>query len=364
MKALLISGIYKPDIGGPATYLPKLANQLLEEGNQVEIITLRDSKIEPRVEPWPIHYVVRDQNILVRVIKTTFLIALKSKRVDVVFANGLFQETALGLLLSNKKSIAKVVGDPVFERAKNHGKTNQNRNDFNNLKQTFTLRLQRLLIRWSLNHFSSITCPSLELHSIISSWGIYKPVIVIPNGVASVTENISNKEFDVITVSRLIRIKNIDKLIIACAKAKSKLAIVGDGPEEANLKKLAQQLNSNIVFFGQLDEAEVLNIISKSKIFCLLSDYEGLSFALLTAMAAGLPSIVSNTRGNTDVISDGVEGLVVNIDNQPEIENAISKLIGSKELSLHYGNAAKQKVSNLYDQKVQISKVIELMKVK
>jgi glycosyltransferase involved in cell wall biosynthesis len=81
-------------------------------------------------------------------------------------------------------------------------------------------------------------------------------------------------------------------------------------------------------------------------------------------MASGLPSVVSNIPGNTDVIKDQVEGLVVDNNNQQEIESAILKLLNSNQLLLEYGKAAKQKVSNLYDQKVQIGKVIELMKVK
>jgi len=123
-------------------------------------------------------------------------------------------------------------------------------------------------------------------------------------------------------------------------------------------------LGAPVKFFGQLSEVEVTKILIKSKVFALISDYEGLSFALLSAMAFGLPSVVSNIQGNTDVIKDQVEGLVVDNNNQQEIESAIIKLLNSNQLLLEYGKAAKQKVSNLYDQRVQIGKVIELMKVK
>ena len=163
MKALLISGIYRPEIGGPATYLPKLATQLLDQGGQVEVITLKDSKANLVIEPWKVNYINRNQSILARIIKTSLLIAKKAQRVDTVFANGLFQETAIGLLFLNKKSVAKVVGDPVWERARNKGRTNLNIVDFNNSKLSINQRFQRLFIRWSLNKFSVITCPSLEL---------------------------------------------------------------------------------------------------------------------------------------------------------------------------------------------------------
>jgi glycosyltransferase involved in cell wall biosynthesis len=362
MKALLISGIYRPEIGGPATYLPKLANQLLDQGGQAEVITLKDAKADPVIESWKVNYIDRNQNILVRIIKTSLLIAKKAKKVDTVFANGLFQETAIGLLFLKKKSVAKVVGDPVWERARNKGKTNLNIVDFNDSRLSINQRLQRLFIRWSLNRFSVITCPSLELKSIINSWGVNKPIEFIPNGVLNSENEDIDKKYDLVSVSRLVNWKNIDKLIRASAKTKSNLAIVGSGPEEIIFKKLAKELNAPVEFLGQLDEEEVKKILARSKIFALLSDYEGLSFALLQAMARGIPSIVSDVKGNIDVVRNEVEGLVVNIDNQVEIENAIEKLLGSTELLTKYGAAAKLRVKNEYDQKNQINKVINLMR--
>jgi glycosyltransferase involved in cell wall biosynthesis len=120
-------------------------------------------------------------------------------------------------------------------------------------------------------------------------------------------------------------------------------------------------LNAPVKFLGQLEEQDVKDVLVKSRIFALLSDYEGLSFALLQAMASGIPSIVSDVKGNSDVVRNEVEGLVINIGNQVEIENAIKKLLGSTELLAKYGAAAKLKVKNEYEQKNQISKVINLM---
>ena len=196
MKALLISGIYRPEIGGPATYIPKLANQLLDQGGQVEVITLKDAKADPVIESWKVNYINRNQNILVRIIKTSLLIAKKAKNVDTVFANGLFQETAIGLLFLKKKSVAKVVGDPVWERARNKGRTNLNIVDFNNSKLSINQKLQRFFIRWSLNRFSIITCPSLELTSIITNWGVRKPIEFIPNGVVISENENTDKKYD------------------------------------------------------------------------------------------------------------------------------------------------------------------------
>jgi len=363
MKALLISGIYTPDIGGPATYIPKLASRLSELGVLVDVVTLKNSGSAKLNEPWNMNYIIRDQNILTRIVKTSLLIRKLAKKSNYIFSNGLFHETAFGLFMLRKKSIAKVVGDPVFERASNKDMTTLTRSDFNKAKLPFVLKIQRAFLHWSLNQFSSLTCPSLELKDLIGDWGINKPVVIIPNGVAAVEDVEDNKEFDVVTVSRLIKLKNIDKLIIASARTKSKLAIVGSGPEEIYLKDLALDLNAPVEFIGQLNEVNIIKILRKSKMFALLSDYEGHSLALLQAMACGMPAIVSDVKGNTDVITDQIEGLVVNVNNQTEIESAIKKLLNSPDLLIKYGAAGKLKSKNVYDLDNQIDRVINLLKI-
>ena len=80
MNALLISGIYRPEIGGPATYVPALAEQLKFFNNKVQVITLRNSKAKPINEIWPVNYVIRDQFLPFRFAKTCLLIIRKLKR--------------------------------------------------------------------------------------------------------------------------------------------------------------------------------------------------------------------------------------------------------------------------------------------
>ena len=361
MKCLLISGIYRPEIGGPATYLPTLAKVLIDQSNQVEIITLKNSTAPAQIEAWPVNYITRDQNLLIRFIKTVMLILRKAKSAESIFSNGLIQETAVALVFIRRKSVAKVVGDPVWERARNKGLTRLSINEFNDSKLKISQRFQRWLICWSLNRFDLITCPSLELKSLMQGWGVVKPIEFIPNGVDLVSYSTGSKEFDLISVCRLVSWKNLDKLVIANSKAKTRLAIAGSGPEESKLKALALSTSSDVNFLGQLDEQDVIKALQKSKVFTLLSDYEGLSFSLLQAMACGLPSIVSSAKGNTDVITNNSEGLVVDIKNQENIVAAIEQLLARPEIITSFGVAASRKVESDYLQINQVNKVIRLL---
>jgi glycosyltransferase involved in cell wall biosynthesis len=362
MNTLLISGIYKPEVGGPATYIPALAICLQAKQNQVEVVTFKNASAKPVTEPWPLTYIQRDQFLPLRFIKTVLILLNKYKKKDVIFANGLHQETAVALFLFKKYAVAKVVGDPVWERAKNRGQTNLDIVNFNLGPLKPRHKLQRIFLTWSLNRFDKITCPSRELSEIIFNWGVTKPIEFIANGIPLAESSFDEKIFDVVSVSRLVSWKNIDLLIKSCALSNASLAIVGDGPDEEKLRKIGEQSSAKITFFGQLNSHDVENVLKKSKIFALLSDYEGLSFALLSAMANGLPSIISDVRGNSDVITDRVEGIIVDTNDSDSVVWAIKELLSDSAKATQYGQAAVKKVIAEYDQDKQIKKVINLMK--
>ena len=264
MKFLLISGIYRPEIGGPATYLPTLAKALIDQSNQVEVITLKNSIASAQPEAWPVNYITRDQNLLLRFIKTVMLIIRKAKSAEYIFSNGLIQETAIALLFFKRKSVAKVVDDPVWFRAVRNSESSLSIIEFNNSNLNFKHKLQRILLRWSLNRFDLITCPSIQLKNIIENWGVYKPIEFIPNGVSLVTDKSADSDFDLVTVCRLISLKNIDKIIRASVKTNVSVAVVGSGPEEYKLRELAISLGAKVTFLGQLDKNEVNKIFAKN----------------------------------------------------------------------------------------------------
>ena len=361
MKFLLISGIYRPEIGGPATYLPTLAKALIDQSNQVQVITLKNSGAPAQSEVWPVNYITRDQNLLLRFIKTVILIIRKARPAENIFSNGLIQETAIALLFIKRKSVAKVVSDPVWERAFNNNETSLNVVDFNASNLKFKLKLQRILLRWSLNRFEVVTCPSIQLKNIILNWGVYRPIEFIPNGVSLVTAKSTDTDFDLVTVCRLISLKNIDKIIRASVKTNTTVAVVGSGPEEYRLRELAISLGGKVTFFGQLERNEVSKILLRSRIYLNLSDHEGLSFSLLEAMSSGLPSIVSNIQGNINVITNGQDGIVVSIKDENQLIYAIKTLMDSQNTRLEYGQAAKSKVKSEYLQGIQIDKMINLL---
>ena len=363
MKILLVSGIYRPDIGGPATYLPHLAEYLISEGHSVVVVTLKSASNQSISEKWPVVHINRNQLLPLRFIKTFFVLLYHAKQSDRLFANGLYQECGLVLRIVKLPSVAKVVGDPVYERMINRHKVNIGRIDFQKSELKISQKLQRAFLEFSLNSFDNLTCPSLELFTIIKSWKVKRPIFVIPNGVHGIVRKNRHQKYDVVSVSRLIPLKNIDLLIKACSLKQFKLAIVGDGPEAKKLQVLAKTIGADVKFFGPLQENQVTRVLEESKIFALISEYEGLSYALLHAMALGLPPIVSATRGNLDVIKHGIDGLVVETNDIENITQAITKLVASRELRQKIGSAAKLKTEKYYTLKIQNKKILKLLEL-
>lgn len=158
---------------------------------------------------------------------------------------------------------------------------------------------------------------------------------VVPSGVdvESIAEWVwehplsdAHKPWDTISVGRLVPIKAMDRLIRAWAivvktKPDAKLALVGDGQERRALERLASQYNliPNIEFLGWCNPIPEL---AKAKSFALLSHNEGMGRAVVEAMAASLPCVVSNVCGLKELVNESV-GFVVDGDDAQAVADAL-----------------------------------------
>ena len=361
-RVLLVSGIYFPDIGGPATFIPKLARALMQNDFAVSSISLTDYRnLERPWEEWDRIFIPRKLKLPLRFIVTTFSIRVKAGRHSNIFSNGLYEEVAIASLLGSRLRVAKIVGDPIWERYRNRVDPLISLEEFNeNTPKQFRYRLQRKLLVWSLNRFQTITTPSQQLAELVAKWGVKSQIKVIQNGI-QITEIVqSKKEYDVVTISRLVSWKNVDKVIQICKKLDLKLGVIGSGPDEDKLRALAG--DSQVEFFGELSHEKAMAILSKSRIFALLSSYEGLSHSLLEAMNMEIPVIVSNSPGNTSVIHSGENGLVISLDDDSAATASFLRLIGDFKYAELLARNAKKDASTKYNQDVQLRHFVDLLR--
>jgi len=89
----------------------------------------------------------------------------------------------------------------------------------------------------------------------------------------------------------------------------------------------------------------VIDELRKSKIFCLSSDYEGLSNSMIEAICVGLPVVSTKVSGTEELIRDGVNGLLVEIGEEKGMADALEKLMQDGELVNNMGEINRENAS-------------------
>ena len=362
MKILLVSGIYPPDIGGPANFIPKLAEYLLASGHTPTVVTLGSQNTFELLDGYKVIRIKRNLPKIIRIPLVFLVLFFEALKSDRLFSNGLYLESACCLLLTKKSGTAKIVGDQLWEKDFNNNRTQLDASQFS-LQQNYGFKtsIMRKLMNWSFNRFQRIITPSELLVELSSIWGLKAEVNFIPNGVELPTLSFTEKKYDLITVSRLIGLKRIDKLIEITSKLDLSLAIVGTGPAESDLKILAKELNAKTTFFGYLNQSQILPLLEQSRYFTLFSVHEGLSFALLEAMAAGVPPIASRVNGNEAVISNHIDGYLVDVDDLQICSKQVDDILASEnDYALVSKNAIK-KIREKYSLELALSKTTDVV---
>ncbi len=124
----------------------------------------------------------------------------------------------------------------------------------------------------------------------------------------------------------------------------ARLWLIGEGPQEGELASLvgAMGLQSRIILPGAFDTVE--DVLAAADAFVLPSLHEGMSIALLEAMAAGLPCVVSDIPGNRILIDDHDTGIVFPVDEVSALADSLIRVIENQELANRLGAAARIRV--------------------
>jgi glycosyltransferase involved in cell wall biosynthesis len=362
MRVVLVTGIYPPDHGGPARFVPQLALACHQRGWSVEVITLSDQPKTGETHSWSVTRIARNLSKWRRFLLTTWTIFRRLKKADVMFANGLFEEVSLASRIARRPWVGKFVGDPVWESYQNSHSNPVTLEVFQTTAQSPQLRLRRTGLVFALRQAHCVLTPSTQLQSLLETWGVQN-IRFVPNGVEIVPLSVTPPSVDVISVARLVPWKHLDTLIVACALEGLSLDVVGEGPEFKRLENLARELSPcpPIKLRGSLPGEEIQEALDSARIFALLSSYEGMSFALLEAMSRCKPVVVGDNPGNRAVIEGGVNGLVVPYDDVEQVRLALRRLTNGPELARKLGLAGRKTVEEKYSLAATIAATLELL---
>ena len=369
MNILITAGIFPPDIGGPASFVPKISNFLIENGHNVKIICLAEVENNHTEDNLDVIRIKRSNSLPIRWIKTIYQIVKNGKKSDLIFVNGLGIETTIANLLLKKQLIRKIVGDPVWERAYNQNKTTESFDEFQNNKHSFLIEVQKLLRNWSINSAEIVITPSDHLKSFVSGLGFSNKILKINNGV-DITDikktNIHKADVNLLIISRLVVQKNINIVIEAIGLLDDrnlKLSIIGEGGEFSKLESLIHDLNlqNRVQLLGKIDNNRISQFLLTADIFIQASDYEGLPHSVLEAINYEVPILSTEVGGCKDLLNDGERGFIIPIPPHKKIiaENILF-IINNKEESTKRAGAAKAFISKEYNFSVQANQYMEI----
>ena len=362
MKLLLTTGIFPPDIGGPSTFVPLLAHEAFGRYSHVTVITLGNQSTRFQEGPYQVITISRSLPKLLRILKTVQAIFIESRDSVAIFSNGLYIETAIVLGLRKRMSVAKIVGDPVWEKARNQCRTILDLEKFQISAWSTRDKFINFIFIKAWGKFERLTCPSQSLVQLVKVRMPGKEVCYIPNGVDLVSPIHASRELRLVTVSRLVSWKNIDQVIEAARSLNVQLTIVGDGPERGVLETQAQRVNAKVLFTGNLPPTEVAKHLCESRYFLQMSDYEGMSFSLLEAMSFGLVPIVSDNDGNRGVVEHDVNGIIIEI-NGRSIAQTIKVLEQDDDRYRRLSQEAIATVRTKFNGKLNRQKMLNLLEI-
>ena len=141
-----------------------------------------------------------------------------------------------------------------------------------------------------------------------------------------------------------------------------RLELVGKGPDEMRLKELTKELGiaEKVFFRGFVEQSELAKIYSGFSIACYLSNSESFGVSAIEAMACECPVVASNADGFTEVIEDGVTGVIVPKCNPQAAAEAIQRFINNPSEIDKMGKAARERVCKLYEWDTNVNQMVEI----
>jgi glycosyltransferase involved in cell wall biosynthesis len=161
----------------------------------------------------------------------------------------------------------------------------------------------------------------------------------------------------IIAVGRLFRPKRYDVMLRAFAEVRSvrsaELRICGDGPERAALRRLSSRLGieDSVRWMGFVDNP--YSVMRQADLFLMTSENEGLPNALIEAQGLGLPAVSTDCpHGPSEIIVDGVTGLLVRVGDTTGISDAMTRLLLDEPWRLELGRSARIVARRQFDNAV------------
>ncbi|MBI3573711.1 glycosyltransferase family 4 protein [Candidatus Kaiserbacteria bacterium] len=351
MRVLIATGLYPPEVGGPATYSKVLETELPTSGIEVSVLPFSRVRRLPKV---------------IRHVAYFFHALREGKHADVIYAQDPLSvglPSALAAKILGKKFLLKIVGDYAWEQSVQRFDFTGTPEEFQRAELLLFPQILRAIERFVARRAARIVVPSKYLAKIVAEWGIpKKKLVVIYNGMEEL-EDAGNKpvlrgllKFHgklIVSVGRLVPWKGFRSLIAIFAEMKKdfpdmKLMIIGSGPDLDILETEARQkgVADDVIFTGALPRDVLLRYVRASDVFVLNTRYEGFSHQILEVMMVGVPVVATKVGGNIEAIEHEKSGFLVSPDDARKIKGYVHALLTDPALRTRVIAAARRRVKD------------------
>jgi len=354
VRLLVSSYYYPPSIGGVERQSHLLARGLVERGHSVRVITARQPGFKPRE--------VLDGVEILRVSPgrgsrwqkmATYLVGMLAATLRWAAWAEVIQVQQILYPAGFVSLISPVLRRPLVVRNAGSG-------EFGGVQLMRRMPAGNVVLR-VIAHAATGVSLNAEMTAEMRTAG-FRHVVEIPNGVdvpPPSTDAMRGAARDALGVTgrvvlyagRLDREKGVDVLIEAWPRVgidDATLVIVGDGPERTALTHLADRIGceSSVRFVGST--TQMLTFFAAADVFVLPSRSEGISNALLEAMASGLPVVATDVGGNRQVIECSNMGTLVPSEDPAVLAGALAAMLVNAEMRRRIGVAARNHVRARY----------------
>jgi glycosyltransferase involved in cell wall biosynthesis len=343
MNVLVVSGIWPPDVGGPASHAPDVASFLHARGHRVEVVTTASGA--PAPEPYAVHWISRSLPKGAVHARTAAEVARRARRNDVVYTTGMFGRSASGASAARRPYVVKLTADPAFERARRRGLVAGDVDAFQKHRGGPALAVLRQARDLELRHAAHVITPSSYLRDLAISWGVAPDrVSVLPNPAPEpaepapreqLRESFGMTDASLAFAGRLTAQKSLEVALEALSGADGvELYIAGAGDELESLRRRANELGlgARVRFLGPLPRGRVLELFRAADAAVLSSSWENFPHTVVEALAAGTPVVATEIGGVAEIVRDGENGLLVPAGDPAALRDALRRFFGDAAL--------------------------------
>ncbi len=350
MRIAFLTGIWPPDVGGPATHGPDFARFLVGRGHHVRVVTMGDG--EPTERPCEVDVVSRRLPFPLRYGQVAIRGARAARAADVVYATATYAAAAAAATTARRPLVVKLVSDPAYERARRYRLFTGGLEEFQTAA-TAPVRALKAARTRALRSATAIVVPSAYLAEIARGWGLSNARLLVLTNPAPPPTQVEPERLEpgtFVFVGRLTRQKALGVAIEAIAQVRAaRLVVVGDGPERLALERLAAASEgaSRVSFLGLRTRDETLRIVAGAEAGLLSSEWENLPHSAVEALSVGVPVVSTAVGGVPEVVTDGQNGLLVPASDPEALAAALRRILEEPGLRGRLAAAARPSVEAL-----------------